>query len=336
VRHSTQLLPTIAIGALLAACSSSGDGTWPNDSGTVSPSGEDSGAPPGMTTPPAFDAGAPFTPDSSSFVTADAGSGSSADGAASADGGAGDDAAPPTTIDGYTLVWSDEFNGADGTAVDPSKWVHETGGNNANQELEYCSDSIDNSQQRGGNLVITATSDGQGNYTSARINTSGNFSQQYGRIEARAQLPYGQGLWPAFWMLGDNIGDIGWPACGEIDIMETIGTDVGENHGSLHSPGWDPSAVSSPADGAQLSDGFHTYAIEWDPGEIRFYLDDNLYETRDASDAPDGAWVFDNQPFFIIINVAVGGNFPGNPDGTTVFPQKLLVDWVRVYKKSGQ
>jgi beta-glucanase (GH16 family) len=334
VRHSIQLVSTIAIGALLAACSSSGSGTWPDDSGATTPSSEDAGSPPVTTTPPPFDAGQPFAPDSSAVATDDAAGGSSPDSGA---GAASDqDSAPPNTVDGYTLVWSDEFNGADGSPVDPSKWVHETGGNNANDELEYYSDSIDNSQQLGGNLVITATSDGQGNYTSARINTSASFSPQYGRIEARAQLPFGQGLWPAFWMLGDNIGDVGWPACGEIDIMETIGTDVGENHGSLHSPGWDPTAVCSPAGGAQLSDGFHTYAVEWDPGEIRFYLDDTLYETQDASGAPDGAWVFDNQPFFIIINVAVGGDWPGNPDSTTVFPQKLLVDWVRVYQKNGQ
>jgi beta-glucanase (GH16 family) len=328
MRPSAPFLSAIAIGALITACSSA--------SGVTVPSPDDAGPPPVTANPAPSDAGPLSALDASPATAPDAGA--SPNDSGPADGGptSAPDAAPPTTIDGYTLVWSDEFNGADGTPVDPSKWVHETGGNNANHELEYYSDSIDNSQQRGGNLVITATSDGQGNYTSARVNTSGGFSQRYGRFEARAQLPSGQGLWPAFWMLGNNIGDVGWPACGEIDIMETVGTDVGENHGSLHSPGWDPSAVSSPAGGSQLSDGFHTYAIEWDPGEIRFYLDDTLYETQDANGAPGGAWVFDDQPFFIIINVAVGGDWPGSPDSTTVFPQRLLVDWVRVYKKAGQ
>lgn len=243
------------------------------------------------------------------------------------------DAGISTSFPGYTLTWSDEFNDPDGSAVDSTKWVHETGGNNANDELEIYTSSLANSQQSGGNLVITATTDGQGNYYSARINTSGHFSQQYGRFEARAQLPSGQGFWPAFWMLGNNIDSVGWPACGEIDIMETVGTDVGENHGSLHSPNWDPSAVLSPADGGKLSTGFHTYALEWDPDEIRFYLDDALYETQDKSKAPNGSWVFD-QPFFIIINLAVGGDWPGSPDSTTVFPSELLVDWVRVYEKN--
>jgi beta-glucanase (GH16 family) len=312
---------------VLAACSSGGDGS-------SSPAVEQDGSAPLLPSTdaaipvPTFDAAPPSVPDASPPLKMDAapGPGAGADG--------GPDAAPPAVIDGYTLVWNDEFNGADGTPPDPSKWAHETGGNNANQELEYYSDSIDNSQQRGGNLVITATTDGQGNYTSARINTAGQFTQTYGRFEARAQLPFGQGIWPAFWMLGNNIGDVGWPACGEIDIMETIGTDVGENHGSLHSPGWDPSAVTSLPGGAQYSDGFHVFAMEWDPGEIRFYVDGVLYETQDQSGAPGGAWVYDH-PFFIIINVAVGGNWPGSPDSTTVFPQKLLVDYVRVYKKKG-
>ena len=252
---------------------------------------------------------------------------------------AGDDAGPPTVVDGYTLVWHDEFNGADGSPVDPTKWTHEVGGNNPNDELEYYSDSIVNSattaRWKSGHHCDHRRA--RQLHERAHRHRRVRSPIQYGRFEARAQMPYGQGLWPAFWMLGANINSgAGWPACGEIDIMETIGTDVGENHGSLHSPGWDPTAVYPLPDGSSYADGFHVFALEWDPGEIRFYVDGALYETQDASNAPNGAWVFDGgQPFFIIINVAVGGDWPGSPDSTTVFPQMLLVDYVRVYKKSG-
>ena len=325
MRHSRALLSATGVLAFLAACASNGNGL------PASAPEQDGGTPPdsGAVTP--FDAGQASAPDASPPATADSG------GMADTTPDAGEDGAPPTVVDGYTLVWHDEFNGANGSPVDPTKWTHDVGGNNPNDELEYYSDSIVNSQQSGGNLVITATTDGQGNYTSARIDTSSTFTQQYGRFEARAQMPYGQGLWPAFWMLGANINTgAGWPACGEIDIMETIGTDVGNNHGSLHSPGWDPTAVYPLPDGGLYSDAFHVFAAEWDPGEIRFYVDGALYETQDASDAPNGGWVFDGgQPFFIIINVAVGGDWPGSPDSTTVFPQMLLVDYVRVYQKTG-
>jgi beta-glucanase (GH16 family) len=331
MHHPKSALSAIALGALFTACSSAGSpastSLQDQDGGASEGFSEDAGAPVPIT---AFDAGKSAAPDAGAPAKGDAA-------APNAGADAGDDAGgPPTVVDGYTLVWNDEFNGADGTPPDTTKWTHETGGNNANNELEYYSDSIDNSQQRGGDLVITATTDGQGNYTSARINTAGHFTQAYGRFEARAQMPYGQGIWPAFWMLGSNIDQVSWPACGEIDILETIGTDVGENHGSLHSPGWDPSGVHPLPGGAKYSDGFHVFAAEWDPGEIRFYVDGDLYETRDQGDAPSGGWVFEKQPFFIIINVAVGGNWPGSPDSTTVFPQKLLVDYVRVYQKNGQ
>jgi beta-glucanase (GH16 family) len=300
------------LAAILGGCSADSSPAGEQDSGADSPGSVDAGT---------------ATPEASTSAPQDSGV------ADATDGGAGEDSGPSAMIPGWTLVWSDEFNGNDGTPVDPAKWQHDTGGNNANHELEYYSDSLDNSQQRGGSLVITATTDGNGGYTSARITTAGLFTQRYGRFEARAQLPRGQGMWPAFWMLGENIGDVGWPACGEIDIMETIGTDVGQNHGSLHSSGWDPSGVYPLPNGSQLSDAFHTYALEWEPAEIRFYVDDNLYETQDQSGAPGGAWAFDH-PFFIIINLAVGGDWPGPPDNSTVFPQKLLVDWVRVYTKN--
>ncbi len=197
----------------------------------------------------------------------------------------------------------------------------------------------------GGNLVITATTAaahtcwyGQCQYTSARLQTKGLFQQAYGRFEARIKVPAGQGLWPAFWMLGDDIDMVGWPQCGEIDIMENIGKEPGTVHGSLHGPGYsggNPLTASFVLPGgANFADDFHVFAIEWEPNVVRFYVDTTLYETRTSADVPAGdTWVFDH-PFFVLLNVAVGGGWPGDPDGTTVFPQTMLVDYVRVYTKS--
>jgi len=176
------------------------------------------------------------------------------------------------------------------------------------------------------------------NYTSARLKTQGLFSQAYGRFEARIKIPAGQGMWPAFWMLGNDITSVGWPKCGEIDIMENIGKEPGTVHGSLHGPSTsgptsDLSAAFSLPAGQNFAGDFHLYAVEWEPGTIRFYVDTNLYATFTSSQWPaGGAWVFDH-PFFIILNVAVGGSWPGSPDSTTVFPQQMLVDYVRVYTK---
>jgi beta-glucanase (GH16 family) len=251
---------------------------------------------------------------------------------------------PPAT--GYTLVWSDEFNGADGSSPDSSKWMYDTGGKGwGNNERECYTNRTQNAQMKGGNLVITAQkenltcSDGvASNYTSARMKTQGLFSQAYGRFEARIKIPKGQGMWPAFWMLGNDIGSIGWPKCGEIDIMENIGKEPGTVHGSLHGPSStsstsDLTAGFSLATGQNFADDFHLYAVEWEPGTIRFYVDTNLYDTFKSSQWPaGGTWVFDH-PFFIILNVAVGGDWPGSPDNTTVFPQQMLVDYVRAYTK---
>jgi beta-glucanase (GH16 family) len=249
-------------------------------------------------------------------------------------------------IPGWRLTWSDEFNGADGTAVDPTKWKHDVGGTGwGNNELEYYTDGTQNAVVQGGNLVITATKQGASQYhcsygtcqyTSARLLTQGLFAQQYGRFEARAQMPTGKGLWPAIWMLGDNISTVNWPACGEIDFMETIGTDISTNHGSLHMPtNYGPSGTLKLPNGASFADAFHTFAIEWEPGTVRFYVDDQLYETQNQSTVPAAdKWEFDH-PFFLLINVAVGGQWPGSPDSTTSFPQTLKVDWVRVYQKDG-
>jgi beta-glucanase (GH16 family) len=248
---------------------------------------------------------------------------------------------------GWTLAWSDEFNAPNDSPVDSSKWVLESGGNGwGNQELEYYLARPQNAFQQDGNLVIKVLEekytgpDGMTrNYTSARLKTQGKFSQKYGRFEARIKIPYGQGIWPAFWMLGDDIEKKGWPKCGEIDIMENIGKEPAMVHGTIHGPGYSgDKGIGAPfelAAGQRFADDFHVFAVEWEPKAIRFYVDDHLYTTRTPSDLPKGArWVYQH-PFFIILNVAVGGGWPGNPDATTVFPQTMLADYVRVYRRAG-
>jgi beta-glucanase (GH16 family) len=255
--------------------------------------------------------------------------------------------APSPPSSGWTLVWSDEFNVANGSAPDPTKWTYDLGGGGwGNQELETYTSRPVNAQIQNGDLVITARqetytgTDGiTRNYTSARLKTQGLFSQAYGRFEARIKIPRGQGLWPAFWMLGSDISTAGWPQCGEIDVMENIGREPNIIHGSLHGPGSVSatsdltSSASLPA-GQNYADDFHLYAVEWEPGVVRFYVDSNNYATFRQSQWPAGGqWVF-NHPFFIILNVAVGGTWPGTPDTTTQFPQQMLVDYVRVYTKT--
>jgi beta-glucanase (GH16 family) len=252
----------------------------------------------------------------------------------------------PSDRAGWKLVWSDEFNAPDISPVDPSKWVRESGGNGwGNQELEYYTTRPENAFQQGGNLVIkvlqekfTGADGVTRDYTSARLKTLGKFSQKYGRFEARIKIPRGQGIWPAFWMLGDDIGKIGWPKSGEIDIMENIGKEPAIVHGTIHGPGYSgDTGIGSPYNlppDQHFADDFHLYAVEWEPKAIRFYVDDHLYATLTPADLPKGTkWVY-NHPFFMLLNVAVGGGWPGNPDATTVFPQTMLVDYVRVYKRS--
>ncbi|GAC1626859.1 MAG: glycoside hydrolase family 16 protein [Candidatus Acidiferrum sp.] len=252
----------------------------------------------------------------------------------------------PLPASAYKLVWSDEFNGTNGSQPDSSKWTYDIGGNGwGNHELEYYTNRPENAHLQDGNLVITAKqesymgSDGvTRNYTSARLKTEGLFAQAYGRFEARIKIPKGQGMWPAFWMLGSNFRSVGWPQCGEIDIMENIGKEPGMIHGSLHGPSTvahtsDLTTTFSLPDGRNLADDFHLYAVEWEPGAVRFYLDANLYATFASSQWPvGGTWAF-THPYFIILNVAVGGDWPGSPDPTTVFPQNMLIDYVRVYNK---
>jgi beta-glucanase (GH16 family) len=206
-------------------------------------------------------------------------------------------------------------------------------------ELEYYTARPENAVLDGnGNLVITALREVfmNSSYTSARLETARHFSQAYGRFESRIRLPGGQGLWPAFWMLGDNIGQVGWPGCGEIDIMENRGDRPTINSGSMHGPGYSgASALTNrytlPV-GQTFTSDFHVFAVEWEVGVVRFYVDDNLYETRTPADTPGRTWVFDH-PFTLIMNVAVGGTFSGNPTAATVFPQTMTVDYVRVYSR---
>ena len=258
-------------------------------------------------------------------------------------GGSMSSAPAPPPASQWTLAWSDEFSGSNGSAPDSTKWGYDVGGSGwGNQELEYYTNRTQNAYVQDGNLVIQALkenytgSDGvTRNYTSARLLTAGHFSQAYGRFEARIKLPYGQGIWPAFWMVGDNIGQVGWPQCGEIDIMENIGKEPSIIHGSIHGPGYTggtgvSSSYTLPS--GHFSDDFHVFAVEWEPNVVRFYVDDTLYATDTPASLPAGAtWVFDH-PFMIILNVAVGGDWPGAPDSTTVFPQQMLVDYVRVYQ----
>lgn len=235
---------------------------------------------------------------------------------------------------GWTLVWSDEF---DGLVLDPAKWVPETGGDGwGNAELQFYTRRAENARVEDGYLVIEARRERFENreYTSARLKTQGLAAWRYGRVEARIQIPRGQGLWPAFWMLGDDITTVGWPECGEIDIMENIGREPGVVHGTVHGPGYSGAqgkgaAYRLPA--GAFADGFHLYAIEWEPEAIRWYVDGALYQTLTPGDLP-GRWVYDH-PFFMILNVAVGGHWPGSPDQTTVFPQIMRVDYVRVFQK---
>jgi beta-glucanase (GH16 family) len=243
--------------------------------------------------------------------------------------------------DGWKLTFQEEFNGKEGDGIDSGHWTPVNKGDGfGNNELEFYTPRSENVRQDGnGSLIIEVRKESYMGrmYTSARLESSGKFEQKYGRFEIRAKLPFGQGIWPAFWALGNDISSKSWPECGEIDIMENVGREPSTNHGSLHGPGYSGGnplgAKYDLPGGAKLSDDFHTFAIEWEENVVRWYVDDHLYETRTPSDVPsNGHWVYDH-PFFLILNVAVGGAFPGSPDGTTQFPQRMLVDYIRVYER---
>ncbi|MFD7227892.1 ricin-type beta-trefoil lectin domain protein [Streptomyces sp. NPDC059881] len=250
-------------------------------------------------------------------------------------------AAPAAAI--QAVNFEDNFDGPAGSAVDGGKWQIETGDNVANHERQYYTAGNANASLNGqGQLVITARRENPGNYqcwygrceyTSARLNTAGRFTQTYGHVEARMKVPRGQGMWPAFWMLGNDIGDVGWPASGEIDVMENVGFEPSTVHGTLHGPGYSGSggigAAYSLPGGQAFADAFHTFAVDWSPDSITWSVDGNVYQRRTPADLGGRQWVF-NKPFFLILNLAVGGYWPGDPDGSTVFPQQLVVDHVRV------
>ncbi len=232
---------------------------------------------------------------------------------------------PDTTKSTYTLVWSDEFNG---TAIDATKWNMETGNLNVNHEEEYYQAS--NATVANGNLVITAQKEAVAGqpYTSARMNTMGKFTAEYGRIEARIKIPLGQGMWPAFWMLGANISTVSWPTCGEMDIMEHINADS-TIYGTMH---WNVNGHVQYGQTTTISDpgGYHIYAIEWDASSIRWYVDNTLYVTGNIANNINGTNAF-HLPFFIILNLAVGGDFPGLTVDESKLPASMYVDYVRVY-----
>ena len=237
----------------------------------------------------------------------------------------------------WKLVWGDEFNARTGTPPDATKWVYDLGATGwGNNELERYTNSGDNIFQDGnGHLVIKAIKKATG-YTSARIKTQGKFDFQYGQLEARIKLPKGQGIWPAFWMLGSNMEADGWPACGEIDVMENIGKEPSTVHSTIHGPEYFAGQALTTKytlnGGAVLSDDFHVFAVEWKPGSLAFSVDQQTYAGMTPANLPAGAkWAFDH-PFWILLNLAVGGDWPGPPDATTEFPQSMLVDWVRVYQ----
>src|ERR1022692_1736257 len=239
---------------------------------------------------------------------------------------------------GWQLVWSDEFNGAASSPPSSTNWTYDLGGGGwGNNELETYTNSTNNAYQDGsGNLVIRALQTSSGGYASARIKTQGTFSFTYGRIDARIKIPQGQGLWPAFWMLGTDITTVSWPACGEVDIMENIGKEPSTVHGTVHGPGYSgANGIGAPyalPNGQKFSDDYHIFSVIWTSTSVEFFVDSHSYQKVTLSSLPPGTkWVF-NTPFFIILNVAVGGGWPGYPDNTTSFPQTMLVDYVRVYQ----
>jgi beta-glucanase (GH16 family) len=231
------------------------------------------------------------------------------------------------------VVWSDEF---DGSSLNGDFWTHESGNNGGwgNAELEYYQSA--NSTVADGFLTITAKLESVGgqNYTSSRIISKGKKEFKFGRVDIRAKLPKGQGIWPALWMLGANISTVNWPACGEIDIMELIGGGVGRDnkvYGTVHwsnaANAWTYVGGNKTLEAGDFADDFHIFSIVWTSKSITWKVDDVQFYTKDTS--PEEMSEFRNN-FFLIFNIAVGGNWPGNPDGTTVFPQTMVIDYVKL------
>ena len=247
--------------------------------------------------------------------------------------------ADPTPIvppEGWQLVWSDEF---DEKNIDTTNWTYDLGGGGwGNGEMQTYTDTKDNARVDDGLLIITAqkeTLDSGGFvFTSARMKTQGLQTFQYGRIEARIKVPPGGGLWPAFWMLGENFPEVGWPDCGEIDIMEYVGREPDLIIGTIHGPGYSGAMGLSQwnRQDYDIADDFHTYAIEWDTDQISWFYDGEKYSTYTREDVGIRPWAFD-QPFFIILNLAIGGTLGGIVSADTEFPAEYLIDYVRVYEQ---
>ena len=248
-------------------------------------------------------------------------------------------------LPGWDLVWSDEFTQADGSAPDSTKWGYDIGrGSNGwgNAELQYYTSRTDNARIENNELVIEVRQENNyansgANYTSARLLTQDKWDWTYGRFEARIKVPSGSGLWPACWMLGDNFDTVGWPHCGEIDIMEFVGRLPEEIFGTIHGPGYaGGDSFGNIYDfGFDVADDYHVYAVEWEEGLIRWYVDGILYHTAEPADVAPNEWVFDHGQF-MLLNVAVGGNFGGPLNPRVTFPKQMLVDYVRVYAAEGE
>jgi len=245
----------------------------------------------------------------------------------------------------WKLAWSDEFDGAAGQAPSPALWTAEIGtGPNGdgwgNGQLEYDTDRPENVVLDGaGHLVLTARRESYlgSAYTSARLKTQGKREQKFGRIEASIKLPVGQGLWPAFWLLGADIDRVGWPTCGEIDVMEYRGQQPLVLQSTVHGPGYSGKDGMTDVYSLPGPDGFdqdfHLFAVEWDEEQVAFEVDGTVFQAVQKGDQPAGTpWVFD-QPFFVLLNLAVGGKFVGDPNASTPFPQAMVVDYLRVYER---
>ena len=260
--------------------------------------------------------------------------------------------ASPSPVDGMTLVWGDEFDEPAGSPPNPEHWRFALGDGTeesiagwGNNELERYTDRPENAATDGtGNLVITARAAEPGldcyygpcKYTSARLLTDGLYEVTYGRIEARIKVPTGVGLWPAFWMLGTNIGTVGWPSSGEIDIMENVGRQPRRLYGTLHGPGYSGSngygkTIDLPA---PIADDFHVFAVDWQEDHIVWTVDGTVYNTATPADVAPNDWAY-NHPFYLLLNLAVGGNFGGPVSAETAFPASMVVDYVRVYQAPG-
>jgi len=249
----------------------------------------------------------------------------------------------PSDFATYALTWSEDFDGPAGAPPDPRTWQPETGGHGwGNSELQYYTAETANAALDGaGNLAITAARhdaqlarlryDGC-QYTSARLTSKNLASFRYGLVQAKIKLPRGRGIWPALWMLGNNIDQADWPGCGEIDIMENFGTSPNVVHGTVHGPGYSQaSGITASLDtSTPLADDFHLYSVCWEPDRIRWYADHTVYHTVTPADLHGNPWVFDHD-FYLLINIAVGGRFSEQPTKSTQFPQTMLVDYIRIY-----